>query len=97
MDKAAITPAAKPKYILVEPGIYVYVDTDKKQSKIYVKSDIEMNLAEAQARLAELPVIDDAYLLAWAREHFDQMDAVREREYLERLIVELQALLRELK
>src|SRR4030066_1587353 len=82
--------ANKKKYFKAEPEVFLEYDLDDKRSRTLIRPEVKDALEQAKSRLAELPEIDDKYLLEWAMEHFDQMDVVRERKMLEVLIPELE-------
>ena len=67
------------KYFKAEPEVFLEYNFDDKRSRTLIRPEVKDALEQAKSRLAELPQIDDKYLLEWAKEHFDQMDVVRER------------------
>ncbi len=83
-------------YLKHDADTYVELDTSLQTALVIRKSELETQLAAARARLAALPVVDDAYLLKWAREHFDQMDIVRERQTLVAVVAGMQGQLDEI-
>jgi len=88
--------ANQKKYFKAEPEVFLEYNFDDKHSRTLIRPEIKDAFEQAKKRLAELPQIDDKYLLEWAKEHFDQMDVVRERAMLEVLIPELEEQLAEM-
>ena len=84
------------KYFKAEPEVFLEYNFDDKRSRTLIRPEVKDALEQAKSRLAELPQIDDKYLLEWAKEHFDQMDVVRERAMLEALIPGLEEQLAEM-
>ncbi len=68
-------------YVEIEPGRWVR--TEGTKADVLIVADLQTELSEINARLAEIPAdLTDDELLAWAKLHYPAMDYSKERETL---------------
>jgi hypothetical protein len=80
----------------LDKGKFVRVDGDK--ATVFYLKEVKKCLAEATARLKEIPEpISDEDLLAWARVNYPQVNYEAERQSLEAKVAECKSLLEAIK
>lgn len=86
------------QYIKLSSDKFIQYDETNDTSRVIVKSELESQLTEAKARLAEIPPAStDKELLEWAKANYPFMDYSNEKQSLEQIISEGEATLASMK
>ena len=74
-------------YITIDKENFIEYDTKTKKANLLVKTELVKELADAEARLAEIPEgPTDEELLEWAKENYPDMDYSVEKAALESIV-----------
>lgn len=87
-------------YFTIDEKLGKYIEYNDKTDtvRVFIKSDLEKQNEDAQARLAEIPPAPtDKVLLEWARANYPIMNYANEKANLEKVISEGEATLASIK
>lgn len=85
------------QYVKVDDDTYLEYDPVSKSSRVIVKSRYIKQKEELEQRLEELGEVTEEDIMAWAMEHYPEIDKVREKTECENILVTITSVLDQLK